>query len=348
MQLGIIEGFFGAPWTWEARHEALPFLADEGFSLYVYAPKADRNLRGRWSERHPEGTEGALRAFTAEAQRHGVDTAVGLSPLELYTHWNADGRSRLLRRVEELRSLGLQGLGLFFDDMRGDLPRLAETQGAIVQAVRDEHPGLRLWMCPTYYTDHAILDKVFGQRPERYLETLGACLPEDVDVFWTGDKVCSTAYAPEALRAVQRRLGRPLAIWDNYPVNDGPRMCKRLHMNAPGGRPATLSSAVATWCCNPMNQPHASRLPLAAIARELLGRPAPTAAEIYGPITGNLVDTFKDAFQHVGLDELDDKDAIRAAFAAADDAVSREIVHWLDGLSVVGPECLTDTEEPAS
>ncbi|MCB9671706.1 MAG: beta-N-acetylglucosaminidase domain-containing protein [Alphaproteobacteria bacterium] len=347
MQLGIIEGFFGEPWSWEARHEALPFLASTGYGLYLYAPKADRHLRGRWSERHPPGMEADLLRLGSACRTVGVRFAIGLSPLALYDGWNASGRADLLRRVDELLHLGIDGLGLFFDDMRGDLPDLAVTQAAICAEVRRAHPQLPIWLCPTYYTDDPVLDRVFGQRPDRYLETLGEGLPEGVEVFWTGDRVCSTAYEADVLAAVRERLGRPLAIWDNYPVNDGPRMCKRLHLRDPGGRGPALADVVSTWCVNPMNQAATSRLPLAAIARHLRGEPVDMgvlAREILGEDLGDAVLAWTDRFQDLGLDALTDRDDALRAFRDLPGPAAEEIVHWLEGRSIVGPECLTDTD----
>lgn len=348
MRTGIIEGFFGEPWAWEARHQALPFLAAEGLSLFLYAPKADRHLRARWDTPHDGPTTEALARFGRQARSHGVDFAIGLSPLGLYERWGEAGQADLLRRVDELVDIGIDGLGLFFDDMRGDLPRLAETQAAMCRAVHAAHPDLRLWLCPTYYTPDPVLDRVFGARPERYLETLGEGLPEAVEVFWTGERVCSTSYAADDLRVVRERLGRPLAIWDNYPVNDGPRMCRRLHLRPPGGRGPELQEVVSTWCINPMNQPVASRLPIAAMVRSLAGGTPTTrelATELFGePIAAALV-TWADGFQDEGLDRWQDDPAALAAFRALEGPLPAEIVHWLEGRSVVGPECLTDTED---
>ena len=108
-------------------------------------------------------------------------------------------------------------------------------------------------MCPTYYSDAEVLDKVFGRRPPGYLEELGKALDPEVEVFWTGSEVCSKNYPADHLAQVTARLGRRPVVWDNYPVNDGPRMCRRLHLGAPD-RPGTLREDVAGIFLNPMNQ----------------------------------------------------------------------------------------------
>ncbi len=341
MQLGLVEGFFGTPWGWQARHDALSFLRDEGFSLYIYAPKADRHLRSAWREPHPPEEQEALHRFVEAARDAGIEVVPGLSPLGLHE----DERDVLLGRVEQLLRIGVTGLGLFFDDMRGDDPRLAQVQGALCTAVAEAHPGLRLWFCPTYYSDDPVLDKVFGPRPARYLETLRETLPSSIEVFWTGPKVCSTAYEAADLSAVRERIGRPLAIWDNYPVNDGPRMCKHLHLRPPKGRSPVLRDAVSTWCLNPMNQPVLSRLPLAATARLLRGEPfqfAKLAAALYGEPVAEALLHWVDRFQDEGLARWGGAPEPLALFRALPGEAAAEVVHWLEGRSVVGPECLTD------
>ena len=58
--LGIIEGFFGRPWSWAERADAVRFLRPHGYSFYLYAPKADPWLRRRWQEPHPAAEMEAL------------------------------------------------------------------------------------------------------------------------------------------------------------------------------------------------------------------------------------------------------------------------------------------------
>jgi hyaluronoglucosaminidase len=36
---GVIEGFFGRPWTWQARADYATFLGQNDYQYYIYAPK---------------------------------------------------------------------------------------------------------------------------------------------------------------------------------------------------------------------------------------------------------------------------------------------------------------------
>ena len=38
---GVVEGFYGRPWTEAERRMMLHFLGEHGMNLYVYAPKDD-------------------------------------------------------------------------------------------------------------------------------------------------------------------------------------------------------------------------------------------------------------------------------------------------------------------
>ena len=83
-ELGLIEGFFGLPWSWEERRGAVTFLAPHGYLFYIYAPKADSYLRKRWREPHPAGEMEELARFRAHCRGAGVRFGIGLTPFELH------------------------------------------------------------------------------------------------------------------------------------------------------------------------------------------------------------------------------------------------------------------------
>ena len=43
---GVIEGFYGIPWSFEERMSMIEFLSAIGMNQYVYAPKDERSLSG--------------------------------------------------------------------------------------------------------------------------------------------------------------------------------------------------------------------------------------------------------------------------------------------------------------
>ena len=47
---GVIEGFYGKPWTLAERFELFEWMAAWGLNTYVYAPKDDLHHRALWRE----------------------------------------------------------------------------------------------------------------------------------------------------------------------------------------------------------------------------------------------------------------------------------------------------------
>jgi hypothetical protein len=338
--LGVIEGYYGRPWSWEDRAETAAILAEHGYQFFIYAPKADPYLRRRWREPHPAAAADALRAFSAHCAAQGMEFGVGLSPYELYRDFNAEAKAALADKLSQLDDLGAARLAILFDDMRGDLPRLAASQAEILHWIGARTQARRLILCPTYYSDDPALDHYFGARPGGYLEALGEALDPAVEIFWTGPEVCSRELQPGHLSRVEAQLRRKPVLWDNYPVNDGPRMSPFLHLRAFTGRSVANAGHLAAHAINPALQPVLSRLPAITLTdvyalgegydyRTSLDR---AARRVLGPELAALVTRRVTSFQDVGLDRLGgDAARLRTLFSTYDHPAAREICAWLDG-----------------
>ena len=338
--LGVIEGYYGRPWSWADRAGAAAFLAGHGYGFYIYAPKADPFLRRRWREAHPPEQTAQIAAFARRCGELGVAFGVGLSPFEIYRAFDAEAKTALADKLAHLDHLGARWLAILFDDMRGDLPGLAGAQADILQWIAGRTRAERLIVCPTYYSDDAGLDRAFGARPAGYLEALGAALDPAIDVFWTGPEVCSRELRAGHLTRVAAQLRRKPLLWDNYPVNDGPRMSPYLHLRAFTGRSAAIAPEVAGHAINPALQPILSRIPALTLTESYrlgeaydYGEAFRRAAEaVLGPDLARVVESRLTALQDVGLDNLGDGAArLRARLADIDHPGAREIVAWLDG-----------------
>jgi len=353
-ELGLIEGYYGRPWTWDERESQADFLSRHGYGFYLYAPKADAFLRKRWREPWPGETQGALERFAARCRGLGLRFGVGLSPFEVYLDFNDAAKDALARRLADFDALGVEDLGIFFDDMRGDVPALAATQIEILHWIAERSAATRIIFCPTYYSDDVQLDRGFGVRPPGYLEALGAGLDPAIEIFWTGEEVCSREYSPGHLDRVGEAIRRKPVLWDNYPVNDGPRMSPYLYIRAFTGRPAAIGPSLAAHAVNPALQPVLSRIPLASLAESYrLGEAyqygeafARAAAEVLGPELAVLVQRHLLTLQEVGLDRLepDTKTRLRERYSAFDHPGAHEILKWLDGGYVVTRE-MVEAEE---
>jgi len=348
IELGIIEGFYGPLWSWEDRRQLVSTLAPHGYGFYLYAPKADAWLRRRWDEPHPPEQAAELNAFARFCREQGVRFGVGLSPFEVFNNFDGQAQAALAAKLSFLDSVGVQELAILFDDMHSDLPDLATRQADIMHWVRDRTRAEQLTICPTYYSDDAVLDRVFGQRPEDYLETLGKQLDRDIRVFWTGEEVCAREVSPGHLERVARVLKRKPLLWDNYPVNDGDRMSRHLHLRGFTGRPSANSDFLAGHAINPALQPVLTMIPAITLAQSyelgsgyeygLAFRQA--AEEVLGIELAARVAADLLVLQDTGLNRISDekRQALTRCYMRFEHPAAREIVKWLSGAFQVTDE----------
>ena len=118
------------------------------------------------------------------------------------------------------------------------------------------------WICPSYYSEDVMLERVFGRFEPNFLETLAECLPPALPCFWTGPSVVSKTITLAHVRRIAKKLRRPLLLWDNYPVNDL-SMRDELHIAPLSGRDPRLPERVYGYLNNPLLQEELSFVPLA-------------------------------------------------------------------------------------
>jgi hyaluronoglucosaminidase len=350
--LGVIEGFFGRSWSWQERAEYAPFLAANGYQFYIYAPKNDHYLRRQWQQPWPAEEFQALQQLRTAYAQQGLDFGLGLSPFELYRQPDQAQRAALIARIAQINALHIDILCLLFDDMRGDLPGLAEIQAELVHLAAEYSNARRIIFCPTYYSYDPVLEKVFGTRPDHYWADLGARLDPTIDVFWTGEKVCSPGYAPTHLEEVAAMLRRKPFLWDNYPVNDGAIKAKHLHLRPYDTGHTQLGEYVAGHCVNPMNQPWLSRIPLNTLPRAYRDSPY-TPDHVFveacqqicaTPLADYLIEDIE-LLQDAGLGaitEVQKHYLLERYQPLCAHPCAVEICDWLQGAYAFDPACLTD------
>jgi hypothetical protein len=350
--LGVIEGFFGRAWSFADRYDYAEFLKKNGYHFYIYAPKNDPCLRKSWQQDWPPETAAQLRTLIGHYQSLGLDFGIGLSPFEI-SAYDSSARHSLGKKVTQFNQLGINILCVLFDDMRGDLPALAQTQTRIIRDILHQTTADKVIICPTYYSFDPVLENVFGPRPEGYFQDLADGLPSAVDIFWTGPEVCSQNYPQSHIQTVTRLLGRKPFLWDNYPVNDGAKISKFLHLKAFANRPGSLADLTAGHAANPMNQPWLSRIPLYSLPRSYTENldydPRKTLREAVQQLCGeNLARQLLkdiDLLQTQGLDRMvpAQKKELIAQYRSLDSSpYAREIIAWLRGEYAFDPACLTD------
>ncbi|EMD81712.1 beta-N-acetylglucosaminidase domain-containing protein [Pacificimonas flava] len=345
--LGIIEGYFGNPWSNDARIATMQALAPKGFEFFHFAPKGEARLRREWTQRFTESRLNELHALKSACAAASVRFGIGLSPFEAYLDFGDRAKAALTERLAEFDELGIDDLVILFDDMKSaDLPDLAARQIEIIRFAAERTGASNLAVCPSYYSFDPVLDRVFGRRPEGYLQAFGALDPA-IDIYWTGEEVCAREFSVGHLQDVAEMLRRKPLLWDNYPVNDGHRMSRYLHLRSFTGRPAGIADHIAGHAINPALQPVLSRVPAVTLAASYAAGPAyryraalaDAADEMLGAELGEMVQADLLAFQDAGLDRIDASiPRLRERYAAIDHDGAREIVRWLDGGYAVSAE----------
>ena len=260
---GVVEGFYGQPWTATARRETVSFLADRGMNAYVYAPKDDAWHRARWREPYPEPERSGLEGLARHCASVGVRMGFAVSPGLDIDYRSPEDLELIVAKLSALRAAGVDWFLLLLDDipMRTDLAaEQADLAAALDHELAADGP-FELTICPTEY---------LGRYPSPYLGELARRSPPSTSFMWTGPTVCSPRIDREDADAWTAALGgHPTLLWDNSPVNDA-TMTHALHLAPYGGRDPALADRLAGVLCNPMLQSRASLVPLATAMRFLV------------------------------------------------------------------------------
>lgn len=258
LRCGIIEGFYGKPYTHSQRLDLIQFLAEQGMNEYVYAPKQDPYHRQKWQDAYPLSKLQKLYQYQQEAENAGITFCFALSPGLSIDYESNDDLEHLIAKFQPLYNVGCRDFALLLDDINLQPPdvSLAQKQIRLLMRLQEEWDDVKWRICPTEY---------HGTGQSDYLRALGRKLPETISIFWTGPEICSSQISTEYLKRIADVFQRPPLLWDNYPVNDA-SMTSQIHLHPFDGRDKDLPLVVEGLLANPMNQYEASKIPLMTIA----------------------------------------------------------------------------------
>ncbi|MGC9543422.1 beta-N-acetylglucosaminidase domain-containing protein [Streptomyces sp. UG1] len=267
---GVIEGFYGAPWSHAERLAQLDFYGRTKQNVYVYSPKDDAYLRARWRDPYPPADLAGLRELVDRARANHVRFTYALSPgLSVCYSSDADVKA-LTAKFDSLYDIGVRSFAIPLDDIsytKWNCPAderefgtgggaAGAAQARLLNTVWREfsagHTGLKpLEMVPTEYSDLA---------DSPYKKALRERLDPSVVVEWTGVGVIAPTITAEQVRQAREVYGHPILVWDNYPVND--YVTSRLLLGPYTGREPGVAKEVTGVTANPMVQGEASRIAL--------------------------------------------------------------------------------------
>ncbi|SCX03314.1 protein O-GlcNAcase [Candidatus Aquiluna sp. UB-MaderosW2red] len=262
---GVIEGFYGPPWSHKERLDFLNFMAQHNMNMFIFSPKDEPLLRYEWAKLPSESWTKRVQELRTRSEELGIRFAVAVSPGLSIRYSNEDDRAKLMGKLHFLANMGVRDFGLFLDDIPSALQwpedqktysSLAQAHRSLVLAVHESLSAIEefsLMVCPETY---------WGSGKEQYLAELSQGLPSEINIMWTGKSICSaTLEAADALTFAET-TGRPPLYWDNYPVNDV-AMSHELHLGPYERREPALHNTSRGILVNAMQMAEASKIAIA-------------------------------------------------------------------------------------
>ncbi len=262
---GSVEGYYGQPWSHQARIAQLKFYGRNKLNTYIWAAKDDPYHHGyRCREPYPEEVAQQISELCLIAKQNHVKFVWAIHPANTVDWEKNEGKDdldSLCAKLELMYKLGVRHFGVFVDDSSGEINK-ASRQGQLcsyihqhfIQQHQDVGPII---MCPTGYNR--------SWTKAEWLGELGQSLAPDIRVMWTGDTVVHDIKL-EGQEWVKSALGRPTFIWWNWPCTDYCR--SHLGMGRTYGldQSPKMKELLTGFVANPMEWPEASKIGLFGVA----------------------------------------------------------------------------------
>lgn len=260
---GVVEGFYGTPWSHEVRLSLIDLYGDYKMNTYIYGPKDDPyHSAPNWRLPYPENEAENIKDLINACNENYVDFVWAIHPGQ-DIKWNEEDYNNLLNKFQMMYDLGVRSFAIFFDDISGEGTN-PNKQTELLNRLNTDFVKVKgdvssLIVCPTDYT------KLWANpTPQGSLVTYGNTLDEGIEVFWTGDAVCSDL-TKSTMDWVNSRIKRPAFYWWNYPVTD---YVRHIIMQGPvyGLETTLTANDVSGVVSNPMEHGEASKLALYGVA----------------------------------------------------------------------------------
>lgn len=276
---GVIEGFYGQPYDLEARARVIRFIGERGMNAYVYAPKNDPLHRDEWRTPYPEAQLDEFAVLARIGAEVGVRFYFAIAPGITYDQNDPADFERLASKLRSVHDRGVTGFALLFDDLLDPASTALDPQlqagltARVAELVASFGADTDLWFIGHVYTgladdlraNRGLFAALSPQPPQVYYDAYAVLVPPELPIMWTGPGVFSarlTRADAQDFRAFAS--GRPLVVWDNFPVNDS--IPRELFLGPYLGRDADLGAAVDGVVLNLMSQPTAGLIALATAA----------------------------------------------------------------------------------
>lgn len=260
---GVVEGFYGEPWSHEVRLSLIDFYGKYKMNCYLYGPKDDPyHSSPDWRLPYPPEQEKNIRELVEACKKNRVDFVWAIHPGK-DIQWNEADYRNLVNKFEMMHYLGVRSFALFFDDISGEGTnpvRHVELVNRLIKDFVSKRKGVtNLIICPTDYS------RLWANPgPDGPLSIYGRTMDPSVEIFWTGDVVCSDL-TKDTMQWLNARIQRPGFYWWNYPVTD---YARHILMQGPvyGLSNEVTAEDLSGLVSNPMEHGEASKLALYGVA----------------------------------------------------------------------------------
>ena len=254
---GVIEGFYGNPWSTSARKRQFEFYGRNKMNVYVYGPKDDPYHRGQWRDPYPAAEGKVIQELAEYAARHKVKFTWAVHPANGAN--DLAGQKALVAKLENVYSLGVRSFSVFFDDISGyDGATQAQVMNYVTENFVKKHDDVEpMSMCPSEYNRG-------WSGNGSYLRALAANMNAEVKVMWTGNSVVDMIDKGDTDWFKNIMGGRKPFIWLNYPVTD--YCINHMLMGPTWGNGQNIANELEAFCSNPMEYAEASKVSLYSIA----------------------------------------------------------------------------------
>ncbi|MCP9610496.1 beta-N-acetylhexosaminidase family protein [Coprobacter tertius] len=279
---GIVEGFYGYPYTMACRLSLLEYCKRYKMNLYVYGPKGDPYHLGYWRRDYPTSltpaekennmiTQDDLRILGEKALACNINFVWAAHPaMQDSIRFSSQllmnpGIDAIMQKFDHLYNLGIRGFGVFIDDiaytpqgsMQAYLADQVEKKLASHYNTSDSRPEDRvspLFFVPTTYALN--YGNSYTLRDLKNVDTRTV-------IAFTGYD-CFSNIRGSACTDMAERINRNPLMWWNNPVNDDhdDRLYMRkltTHWKIEDKQPI---SSLLGLILNPMAQGQASKIAL--------------------------------------------------------------------------------------
>ena len=263
---GVVEGFYGTPWSHQARLRHLKFYGENKMNTYIYGPKDDPyHSSPNWRLPYPEKEAKQIKELVQVAKENAVNFVWAIHPGQ-DIKWNQEDRDNLLAKFEKMYDLGVRSYAVFFDDISGEGTK-ADKQAELLNYIDEQFVKVKkdvtpLIMCPTEY------NKSWSNVKGGYLTTLGTKLNPSIHIMWTGDRVIADMYEGDTekggMKWINNLIQRPAYVWWNFPVSDYVR--DHLLMGPVYGNDLHIANLMSGFVTNPMEHAESSLLAIYGVA----------------------------------------------------------------------------------